>query len=436
MEQQEVIILGAGLTGLSTAIHLKIPYKIYEKNSYAGGLCITHENDGFKFDLTGHLLHFSNPEWKKFVFSILEKEPIELSRKSQIYTFDSFHPYPFQINMSGLPKPVVYECLHEYIKSWHQRKIDQMDNVEKDELNFSQFIEYYLGKGIAKYFMEPYNQKLWGIDLKEMSSLWTGRFVPRPELEDVLSGSLGIKVHQVGYNAKFYYPQEGIGVLPSLMAKRVKNINFNSNIKQINWKEKTITFEDNTTVSYKGLISTMPLPELLKILKPLPPDSVSNSLKNLRATSLYYLDVALKKTMENDTHWIYVPDLSIPFYRVGVYSNFSQYLTPPGHSSLYIELASRKDPDMTVLIPEVEKQLINMKIISDKNQILFVKPRKIHYAYVIYDMNYKKDVPLIHNFLNENNIYSCGRYGRWEYSSMEEALNMGKEAAQWMEQII
>ena len=50
----EIVILGAGLTGLSTAYQLEkqkfFDYKIFEKNSTSGGLLRSFKQDGFTFD--------------------------------------------------------------------------------------------------------------------------------------------------------------------------------------------------------------------------------------------------------------------------------------------------------------------------------------------------------------------------------------------------
>jgi hypothetical protein len=50
-------------------------------------------------------------------------------------------------------------------------------------------------------------------------------------------------------------------------------------------------------------------------------------------------------------------------------------------------------------------------------------------AYVIYDEKRNKTVPGLLSFLRENRIFSIGRYGRWEYGSMESAMEQGIEAA-------
>ena len=38
---------------------------------------------------------------------------------------------------------------------------------------------------------------------------WGGRFIPRPSLDDVVRGALGLARDEVGYNATFWYPRQG-----------------------------------------------------------------------------------------------------------------------------------------------------------------------------------------------------------------------------------
>ena len=64
--------------------------------------------------------------------------------------------------------------------------------------------------------MVPYNQKLWQHDLRDISLDWVNWSIPKPNVEDVINGALGIKNKQFGYNPVFYYPKKGgIGIFPN-----------------------------------------------------------------------------------------------------------------------------------------------------------------------------------------------------------------------------
>ena len=135
-------------------------------------------------------------------------------------------------------------------------------------------------------------------------------------------------------------------------------------------------------------------------------------------------------------HWVYVPEPKYPFYRVGCYSRFSSAMAPPGKDSLYVELVSRAPPDLPRLMPDVEQALVDMGLVRKKGDIAFARVRKLDYAYVIFDHAYFAATQTLHTFLREHGIVSTGRYGGWNYSSMEEALLFGQAAAAFAEETL
>jgi protoporphyrinogen oxidase len=185
---------------------------------------------------------------------------------------------------------------------------------------------------------------------------------------------------------------------------------------------------DDERVSYERLLSTVPLDVLGKLLVDLPPD-VRDAFAKLRCTELYYLDVALDAPLLRDLHWVYVPERKYPFYRVGCYSHFSAEMAPPGKACLYIELASRERPDLATLSVDVAAHLTEMGLISSPSDVRFMRLRHIAHAYVIYDRNHDPALSIIRAFLDAAGIISTGRYGGWNYSSMEDALLFGRDAA-------
>jgi len=146
--------------------------------------------------------------------------------------------------------------------------------------------------------------------------------------------------------------------------------------------------------------------------------------------------VALDRPCGVDMHWAYVPEQRFPFYRVGCYSNFSELMAPPGKAGLYVELASRAEPDMATLLPEVIAGLAEMKIIAREQDVRFAELRRIDHAYVVFNHDYYGALQVIQPFLEEQKIVSNGRYGGWNYSSMEDALMFGRAAAQRAQELL
>ena len=115
-------------------------------------------------------------------------------------------------------------------------------------------------------------------------------------------------------------------------------------------------------------------------------------------------------------------------YRIGSFSNANPAMAPEGCSSLYIELSDRDTP-LEVLRPRIEEGLCAMGLIDSPERVLFMHARRIKNAYVIYDFNYHACRHQIHEWLKAQDLWSIGRYGDWNYSSMEDALIDGRRTA-------
>ena len=68
-------------------------------------------------------------------------------------------------------------------------------------------------------------------------------------------------------------------------------------------------------------------------------------------------------------------------------------------------------------------------MLDGPSDVRFARLRRIDYAYVIFDHAYYEALAVIEPFLQAERIISTGRYGGWNYSSMEDALQMGRSAA-------
>ncbi len=418
-----VVVLGAGLTGLSAALelrHIGIEHRVFEREARAGGLCTTIEDSGFRFDRTGHLLHMADPELKARVLGWLDEQPLAVERQSVVWSHGVYTRYPFQANTFGLPPRVAYECLLGFLEAHFAA-----DRPEPK--NFEEFCLLHFGRGMSEHFMLPYNARLWGVPAHEINTEWCDRFVPLPRLEDVVAGAVGLGDPRIGYNANFLYPRRGIGELPEAMLRRHGPIELRRRPVLLDWREKRVQFADES-VGYEVLVSTLPLPALVALLDD-PPAEVSRAARSLRHSRLYYLDVALRAPCRKPIHWIYVPESEYPFYRVGCYSHFSPETAPPGSDHLYVELVDRCQPDLRRLLPVVATKLVAMGLVGAESEIAFARLREIDYAYVIYDRVRSASLDTIERFLMEVGILSTGRYGAWNYSSMEDALRFGIQAA-------
>jgi protoporphyrinogen oxidase len=426
-----VLIVGGGLTGLSTALHLPqaVPWHLFEKDARPGGHARTECRDGFYFDKTGHWLHLRDPGIKSLVAELFPgdtpvRELTQVARKARIFSSGVLTRYPFQANLFGLPPSVNSECLLGFIES-------QMDPRSAEPArNFADFCDKRFGKGISRHFMLPYNRKLWGVDPSEITAAWCSRFVPIPKLADVVRGAVGDTPPELGYNAHFLYPREGgIETLVHRIVERLPKdrLHRGAALQQIVLADKTATI-GGEVLPFRSLVATLPLPELCRRIVDLPPHLAAWASK-LRCTAVRYLNVATKVPPRSDYHWLYVPEDKYPFYRVGVYSNAVPSMAPAGCGSFYVELSERGPIDVERLVPEVLEALVSAGIVHSKDDLLFADLREIEYAYVVFDDNYYPALAALMPFLESHGIYPRGRYGSWTYNSMEDCLMLGREIA-------
>ncbi|MBW2524383.1 MAG: NAD(P)-binding protein [Deltaproteobacteria bacterium] len=423
-----VAILGAGLTGMAAAHRLDelgIAHRLIEREPQPGGLAVTVEERGYRFDRTGHLLHVDDEQIRSLALRFIGPEVRQIGRRAAVWSHGVYTRYPFQANLHGLPPKVAYQCLLGFLEA-RERQLQPGATRERPR-DFAEYCLRHFGRGITEHFMVPYNSRLWGVPPTEITADWCSRFVPVPTLEDVIAGAVGLADRELGYNARFFYPRKGIGQLSTGLASEVGAIELGRSPTAVRAAARELVFDDER-ISYDVLLSTIPLPRLIGLCQ-LAPDDVHQAATKLRATPLHYLDVALRVPCGQPYHWVYVPEAAYPFYRVGCYSNLSADMAPVGKACLYVELADRGEPDLPQLLPTVAAGLTEMGMIRSAADIVFARARRIDCAYVIFDHSYFDALGVIEPFLSQHHIISRGRYGGWNYSAMADAIRFGRDAA-------
>ncbi len=423
-----ILILGAGMAGLSAAYHLNaagVRCRLYEKEPMVGGLCRSYRHGGFTFDHTGHLLHFRKHDIQELVERLLPGQLIRYTRRSAIYSHGVYTDYPFQVNTYGLPPEVIRDCLVGFVETLVAR------SRKPPSPSFKQWILDNLGDGIARHFMLPFNEKLWRVPLEQMTADWVSWLVPKPGLRDVVNGALGIKERAFGYNATFQYPiTGGIGVLAEGFLPHVKELELGKEAVEIDTKQRKVRFRDGSEESYDRLISTLPVSELVARSTDLP-KRMREAAGKLRVTPIYAINLAVEREGLSDKHWIYFPEPEFPFYRVGFQSNFAPHCARPGTTTLYVEMSH--DPkdrmDLDRIVAGVTVGLQRAGLLKGGEPLATADVRDVPHAYVVFDRNRARVLPWLLEELASRDIHSIGRYGRWEHSSIEDAIAQGKQIA-------
>ena len=418
------IILGGGLAGLSACYHSN--GIIYEKTQKTGGHASSHEKSGFIFDEGIHVMHTKN----EYILSLMEKLNVDMEireRNAWIMSHGAMTRYPFQANTFGLSKNIVNDCVQGFIEN------DFVDNEEID--SYEDWIYYMFGKGIAEHFMIPYCKKFWGLDARELTTEWVNVRHPRPSTEEVIEGSLREQTKGFGINAIYRYPKKGgFGFLGKRLSDKCKDsIKVGMEATRIDVLKKENEFNHNEVVSYDNILSSLPLPELIKIIPDVPAE-VQEAVSRLKTNSIFVVNIGVNRANITDKNWIYYLEKEFSFFRVSFPFNQSDNVAPYGTSSISAEIAYGHGNSLPTSKDKMEDyvvhELIEANVIEASDEIIYLDSIDIKYGYVIFDKERKPAIKIVHDYLKSVDIVPFGRYGIWAYLWSDEAMLSGKKVAE------
>ncbi|MBE0570240.1 MAG: FAD-dependent oxidoreductase [Ignavibacteriaceae bacterium] len=421
------LIIGAGLTGLSTAFHLNDDYILIETSGSPGGTASTLHFKGFKLDNAVHIFYFKDPTILNWIIDTLNVELLETIRKSSVWINNAYVKYPVQYHLAELHWPQRINSMRSILNSSSNKKgINSSDNFETYSLSA-------FGNQLTDIFVRPYNEKLFGVPMALLNTDWLGDYIPNYSRMKMLLSVLGIKNNNYGRNSKFYYPLEGgVSTVAQKLSSQLKTSPlYNCILEKVFYDKKYALLSDGTEVKYEYLINTIPLDSFLNNFDSLPSDILA-SLKLLKRNSTTLLHILGKGKIKKEEHWIYIPDPTIPFYRITIPGNINPANCPADRFALTLEFGGNIYENQSVLDKSIAI-LKSMGILNENNSDIEFCWKLINCSYVIYDENRKIALKKIFPFLQRNQIWSIGRYGSWEYSNMEDAILYGRKVA---EQII
>ena len=423
-----IVVLGAGLTGLSASYHLRrlgVETTLFERADWPGGACRTVVRDGFHFDMTGHLLHIARPETHDLLREIGARSALAPHRRrAGIALAGTVTPYPIQINTYGLPREIRRDCVLGFVEA---RLCSNGQDEAQD--NFAAWVLARFGEGFARHFFFPYNRKLYCADPTVLTTEWVGRYVPRPELADVIDGSFGLYSKAVGYNASFLYPRRGgIQLVADTLAARVSGLRLAAEVKAIHLATRTLELTSGESVGWDEMVATVPLAHLAALTSDLPADA-RGAAAQLRAVAVVNLNLGVRGRARRREHWLYVPEERYPFYRVGFPSNHGR-VAPPGFHALSVEVSVPSGaPAATDLSERCLEGLEELGLVRDRADVMVVEEVRLDPAYVLFDVARPAAVATLRDCFWMAGVSLVGRWAEWKYSTMEDALWDGATVA-------
>ena len=413
------VILGAGIAGISAAYHLKPQGEssvIFEKNNDWGGLCGFFEIDGFRFD---RFVHFTFAKDEKIAELFAKSSPLYAHPPvSYNYWRGCWLKHPAQNNLAPLP-------IEEKVKI-----IDSFVNRPRKDVaeisDYAEWLRVQYGDYFAENFPFAYTRKYWGVEAKQLETKWVGNRLHVSPLPEVLRGAFAEQQENFYYTKFMNYPKKG--GFRSIMNECRKGLDIRLNKKavRIDTTAKQVEFADGTVEKYDNLISSLPLPEIIKMISDVP-ENVQNAAKQLRWTCGYQVSLGFNRPDVAKYLWFYIYDEDVPPARVYSPNLKSPDNAPKGCSSLQAEVFFANDAKIADK-DEVLRQTVSKlkEICQFKDSDVVVKDIRFEpYANIIFTPEIYKSRKVVREWLQAQGIKTIGRFGEWDYLWSHQAFESG-----------
>jgi len=447
MYDPEYTILGAGLAGISTSYHLGHDRcVVFEKKPYAGGHVRTYQKNGFTWDEGPHV-SFTKSSYVKDLFAAsLDQEFLEYKVFPTNYYRGNWIPHPAQSHLYKIPEPLRTACFDDFINTRKDTYPDQKPT------NYAEWLNLAFGETFAANFPAAYTRKYWTVDPSQLTTEWVGNRVFFPDVETVKKGYAGDPDNNTHYITSVRYPKTGgYNRYTSLMEKGIR-LSLNKEVSCIDLENKNIMFSDGEIHAYKKLVSTLPLPEFIKLCNA--PADILEAASALWCSQLLILNFEVAHPATRTEQWLYIYDEELYSTRINFTELLSPQNAPANKCGIQVEVYFSKyrplDQTIEQITKAVSNELLEMKLVNNIADITDVQTHWIPYANVIFDLNHQAAADKILNWLSlyglkreEDDLHPmtdweqkeetvlgdlvlAGRFGQWKYYWTDDCVLRGK----------
>lgn len=425
-----IAILGAGMAGFGAAHRLhseRIGSVLYEQKAHYGGHTSSHRlGNGFVFDEGPHVSFTKVERVQQLLADNIDHDYQILSTRVNNYWKGYWIKHPAQCNLHGLPTDLVVDILRDFVHA--------QDHDHGPINNYADWLTASYGATFARTFPMEYGFKYHTTTADNMTTDWLGPRLYRPQLEEVLRGALSPTTPDVHYISHFRYPSHNGFVSYLAPFAKMTDLRLSHEVIRVDARARTLHFANGRVAGYDHLISSLPLPELIKRIAGAPPD-VAEAAEKLACTTVVIVSLGIDRPDIIDAHWTYFYDRDVFFTRLSTPHMQSPNNVPPGAGSLQAEVYFSKkyrplDRSPDECIEPVIRDLRRVGLLREDDKILVRHAMLIPYANVIFDLDRPAALATVRGYLDDLGIVACGRYGEWGYQWTDEAFMSGENAAQ------
>jgi protoporphyrinogen oxidase len=417
---------------------------VLEAEDLVGGLCATHERDGWRFDLGGHRFVSSDAELSRWVEDLLGDDLLEQSRRSVVIHEGRRFRYPLEA--ADLVRNL---GLHENLTALTGYAVARVNRWARPrpDVSFEDWVTSRFGRPLYDRFFGPYTQKLWGLHPSLISADWAAERISLLDLRDVALRLVGLRWDEPRtYARRFLYPRLGMGQLYAKMAEDVVRRGgiVRSGVRVVGVATEGVrvralhvqSAHGHETLPVGQLLSTMPLPALARMLRPELPPEVDRSAGALRFRALTFVNLMLARENVSENTWMYVASGDASISRIQEPKRRSPSMAPPGRTSLMLEMPcdvgdATWTADVETSKAHVQRELRHLGWPVDDVLGAFVV--RVANGYPVYHLGYDADRRRLLGWIASfENVRTAGRQGLFRYVFMDAAMRMGIEAAEQM----
>ncbi len=434
MSHDKIHILGGGPAGLIAAYYAKqagMPFQVYEASPFLGGNCRTFAHGDFLFDSGAHRFHDKDPEATALVKTLLGDSLRSVSAPSQIYHNGQFINFPLDaLDVARkLSLKTVARIAGENLPGF-KRKTNANPN-------FEEFATAKYGTSLASRFLLNYSEKLWGLSPDRLSPKISGNRLRGLSGGNLLLAALGRKVFEsASIDGSFLYPEKGIGMICERLAEEIgeKHVRLRNPVQGLfvrNDRIQGIVLPNGEKISTEHVISTLPVTRMLKMLSPQPPESLLSAIRQIRFRQLRLIVLLLDLPQFSDNASIYFPESDIPWTRIYESTNRSSYMSPPGKTSIVIELPCFKGDEVWQMMDaeicqRIKQSLSDLGLLNGARVIESLSFR-LSNAYPVLEHGIENIVAPVFDFLQEfSNLHLFGRSATFRYLHLHDLFREGR----------
>jgi protoporphyrinogen oxidase len=432
---QPLAVLGAGPAGLTSAYVLGlrgVPSLVLEADGTVGGIAKTVEFDGYRFDLGGHRFYTKLKPIERLWVDVLGSEFLRRPRLSRIYYRGDFFAYPLTAKdvVGRLGFVEAARCALSYLWS---RPL-----AARNPETFEDWVTSRFGRRLYDAFFRSYTEKVWGIPGSEIRSEWAAQRIKNFSLFKAMLTILGLGRQDVTTLIdEFRYPRLGPGQMWEAFRTRVEErgipVLLNHRcvaVRHDGIRATSVVTRSNGTFEehqVDGVLSSIPLSELVQILEPRPPEEILAAAGRLRYRDLVVVALITSEKEPFPDNWIYLHDPGTRAGRVQNFGAWSESMVKPGTSCLGVEYFCFEGDDIwetpdAEAVALAKDELARIGLIDPEKVIDGVKVR-VPRAYPMYDASYREAVEALRSYLERfENLRTFGRNGLHRYNNQDHSM--------------